>query len=277
VPPLPVVYIDLLFLLNAAVDYALLLCTAKICGAYPKRLRLALAALLGAAFAAAAVFWRPLRSLPAEMLCGAAMSLAAFGFSRVSVRTALVFFAVAAAFGGAVYAVSLLRNGSGTLSLRALAVSLALCYAVFSVVFRRLGRARTRSLVASLTLTLGGRSLRVDALRDTGHSLSDPVTGRPVVVIERSCVSGLLPPEQAAVFKRETADAAETVVAAGRTGLRARLVPYSSVGTARGLLPAFHVDHASVDGKSYAGVLAAVSPTPLSDGGGHRAVIGGQL
>ena len=262
--------------MNAAVDYALLLCTARICGAAPKRLRLALSSLLGAAFAVGAVFWRPLRTLPAEILCGAAMSLAAFGHARGAARVTLVFFAVSAAFGGAVYAVSLLRGG-GVLSVRTVAVSLSLCYAVFAVVFRRLARARTQGLVAALTLTLDGRSLRVDALRDTGHSLSDPVTGRPVVVIERSCVKSLLPPEQASVFERSPGDAVETAVAAGRTGLRVRLVPYSSVGTESGLLPAFRVDRASVDGKTYAGVLAAVSPSPLSDGGGHRAVIGGQL
>jgi len=43
-----------------------------------------------------------------------------------------------------------------------------------------------------------------------------------------------------------------------------------------GLLPAFKTDLATVDGKRMSGVIAAVSPTELSDGGGYSAIIGGE-
>ena len=45
---LTVIYVDTLFLLNAIVDYLLLLCSARLAGERLSRLRFALGALLGA-------------------------------------------------------------------------------------------------------------------------------------------------------------------------------------------------------------------------------------
>ena len=272
--PLTVVYIDLLFLINACVDYVLLLCTAKICGAFPKRRFLLLASLAGGVYAVGAVFLRPLSSLPAEILWGIFMSLVAFGAGRALLKRALVFLAVSAAFAGVFYSVSMLGGGGG-LSVRALVISFALCYAAFSLVFRKLARGESLGLISDVTLILGERKLRLKALRDTGNSPSDPLLGKSVIIIERECVKELLPYEQAEVFFSKNFDAAEIAVAAGKHGLMVRLVPYSAVGTDCGLLPAFSLDCAVIDGKKYTGALAAVSPTPLSDGGGHRAIIGG--
>ena len=272
--PLTVVYIDLLFLINACVDYVLLLCASRICGTFPKRRFLLLASLAGGLYAVGAVYLRPLTSLPAEIIWGLFMSLVAFGAGRAFLKRALVFLAVSAAFAGVFYSVSLLGGGT-CMSVKALIISFALCYAVFSLVFRRLAKSESLGLTTDVTLVLGDRQLRLTALRDTGNSLSDPLLGKSVVIIERDCVRELLPAEQAEVFSRNR-DAAEIAVAAGKTGLRVHLVPYSAVGTASGLLPAFSLDRAIIDGKKHTGALAAVSPTPLSDGGGHRAIIGGK-
>lgn len=46
---LTVIYVDTLFLLNALVDYLLLLCAARLAGEPLKRLRFALGAVLGGA------------------------------------------------------------------------------------------------------------------------------------------------------------------------------------------------------------------------------------
>lgn len=273
--PLPVIYIDLLFFVNAAVDYALIICTAKICGVCPERKRFILSALSGAAYSAAAVFLPALTRLPAIIAAGVLMSALAFGAGKGFFRVTLVFFAVSAAFGGTVCAVSVMR-GVNALSIRALIISLALCYAVFSAVFRRLARAEVQSLISPVTLTLQGRSITVNALHDTGNSLSEPVTGRPVIVIERESAARLLTKEQASLFTGPVCEAAETVIRAGRVGLRVHLVPYSAVG-ASGLLPAFRVDMAVIGKKSRPEIFAAVSPTALSDGGGYNALIGGKI
>lgn len=47
---------------------------------------------------------------------------------------------------------------------------------------------------AVLTITLAGRTLRVDALQDSGNLLRDPVNGLPVIVLSHEALSRWMPP-----------------------------------------------------------------------------------
>ena len=93
------VYADEAFLLNGAVDYLLLVCAAKLGGGRMLRLRLALAAVFGGVYAAAALFpaLAFLRQLPVKLASLAAMLLIAFGAGRGTLRTGALFFAAVCA------------------------------------------------------------------------------------------------------------------------------------------------------------------------------------
>ena len=67
-----------------------------------------------------------------------------------------------------------------------------------------------------------------------------------------------------------------TRLSAGEWRGRFRLLPYRSVGVERGLLLALRVDRARYGPWEYRNCLTALSPTPLSDGGGYCALIGGR-
>ena len=89
------VYADEAFLLNAAVDYLLLICGAKLGGGRLLRLRFALAAALGGLYAAAALSPRLafLQALPVKLASLAAMLLLAYGIGRHTLRAVLLFLA----------------------------------------------------------------------------------------------------------------------------------------------------------------------------------------
>ncbi len=283
-----VVYIDALFLLNFVVNYLLLLAAGRLAGEVLRRLRIAAGAALGAGYAAA-VFLpglgflvHPLCKLGVAVL----MLLAAFGGSRRLLRVSLVFFGVAAAFGGGIFALELLggrgltlRNGIfySAMDLRLILLSAAACYVVLTLVFRRTARhtAASRELVPAV-LTLGGRRVVLTALVDTGNTLTDPLTGRPVMVAEGEKVAALFPPGQApdAAALRNPVAAVEQLDGAQWRG-RCRLLPYQAVGVECGMLLALRLDGAKVGGEDYGGILLALSPTRLSDGGGYSALVGG--
>lgn len=200
-----VVYIDALFLLNLVVNYLLLLSAARLAGEIIRRPRLALGAALGAAYAAAVFF--PGMGFLLHTLCklgsGVLMLLCAFGGSRRLLRLTLVFFGVAAAFGGGILAIELLggrgltlRNGifSSAMDLRLILLSAAGCYVLLTLVFRRVAKhsGPARELRRA-QLTLGGRQISLTALVDTGNTLTDPVTNRPVMVAEGEKLWALFP------------------------------------------------------------------------------------
>lgn len=280
-----VVYIDALFLLNLIVNYLLLLAAAKLAGEPLRRLRLAAGAALGGLYAAAIFFpgmgflTHPLCKLGAAVL----MLLTGFGGSRRLLRVTLVFFGLSCAFGGGIFAIGLLggrgltlRNGVlySVMDLRILLLSAAVCYAVLTLVFRRTARHGRREVLPAV-LTLEGRRVAVNALVDTGNTLTDPVTGRPVMVAEGSLLSPLLPGERV-LDEKALRDPVGTLerLSRGERGRRFRLLPYQAVGVECGMLLALRLDDARVGAEDYGGILVALSPNPVSDGGGYSALIG---
>ena len=281
-----VIYLDTLFLLNALVDYLLLLAAARLAGEPLRRGRFALGAALGGLYAVAiflpglAFLGRPL----CRLACGAGMLLAAYGGSRRLLRQGLLFLLLTCAFGGGVVAIGLMGGreltlGRGVfysaLDVKTLLLSAAVCYGVLTLVFHRLARHSGGGELVPVRLRLGDRNVQLTALVDTGNTLTDPATGQAVLVAEGQALFPLFPPEcrPAAADLLDPAGGLARLGAEGWQG-RLRLVPYRSVGVERGLLLAVRADGLEVDGRACGPVLAALSPTPVSDGGGYRALIG---
>lgn len=282
-----VIYADTLFLLNALVDYLLLLAAARLAGEPLRRWRFALGALLGGGYAVA--IFLPGLSFLAHPLCRAAsaalMLLLAYGGSRRLLRQGVLFVALTCAFGGGVVAIGLLGGtglslGSGVfysaLDLKVVLLSAAVCYGVLTLVFQRLARhSAADGELVDIKLHLGERSVFLTALIDTGNTLADPISGRPVMVAEGERAAALFPREYCPgpAELRDPA-AALTRLGTGEWRSRFRLLPYRSVGVERGLLLAVRVDDLELDGQGRGPVLVALSPTPVSDGGGYQALIG---
>ena len=269
-----VVYIDEVFLLNALVDYLLLLSSARLAGEVLHRWRMALAAVLGGLYAAAVFLpgWAFLDHPLCRLACGAGMALAAFGGSRRLVRVGLIFFGVSAAFAGGVLALQLLSGTGGVLDLKSTLLSAAGCYLFLTLIFHGTLRHSGREL-APAELELGGRRCRLTALLDTGNTLTDPATGKPVMVAEGEKVSDLFPTGQCPGLG-ELLDPVGALERRRGSQLCWRLVPYRAVGVSHALLLAVKVDRAKVGQEDYGSILVALSPTPISDGGGYHALIG---
>ena len=268
-----VIYADEIILRNSALDALLLLISARLLRRRVRPARLLAAGSLGGvyAFLCALPPLRPLGSLPAAAGVSALLCLAAFGRAGLG-RSWAVFLSLAAAVAGAVMGLGRLLSVSGNLrsaSPRLVWLSFALCYALVRFLFLGLLRERERRTEA-VRIVLGQRAAELTALRDTGNSLCDPLTGAPVLVTDGAALQALflpplpsLPPDGTEAFRRLSA----------REELRGRLrlVPYSAVGTARGMLIAFRPDRVEVDGEE-TGHLVALSPTPVGEGG-CRAII----
>lgn len=272
------IYLDSLFALNAIIDYFLLLCSARVAGAVLHRWRLGLAAVLGGFWAVASVLpgFEFLSFAPMKLVPAVFMALIAFGGERKLWRCLVIFLAVSAAFGGAVWAASMLA-GTGMyggrvylpVSTRVLVLSFALCYAGVSLVFRRIGKRAEREILP-LAVTLRGKNVTLRALRDTGNGLYDPVSGRAVAVAELGAISPLL-----GGFECTGNDAAalcETLCKLSGLEGRVTLVPYSALGTGHGLLAAIRPDSVAISGKE-ADILIGISPAALSQDGDIDAIL----
>ncbi len=281
-----VVYLDTLFGLNALVDYLLLLAAARLAGEPLRRLRFLAGAVLGGVYAAGiflpggAFLSHPL----CRLACAVLMLLLAYGGSSRLLRQILIFFALTCAFGGGIMAIGML-GGRGlslgergvlysNMDLRIVLLSSALCYAVLTIVFPRIAQhSRFRGEIVELELCVEKRKTVLPALVDTGNTLSDPLTGRSVLVAEAEALADLFPEK----YRPSRDDLRDPALAmekyAGWTG-RFRILPYRAVGVDRGLLLALRTDGIFQGGERLETEVAALSPTPVSDGGGYRALLG---
>lgn len=280
------VYLDARFALDLAVNYVLLACAVRLDGGVLRRRRLALAAGLGAGYGVLtllpglAFLGHPVGAA----LAAAGMLLAAYGPSDRLLRRGALFLVLACAFGGVLVLVSLARGspagGGGllgpSLGMRGILIAAALSYGALSLVLgRQFAQTRSGGELCSLTLTRGDRTLRVLALVDTGNTLRDPLTGEGVVVLDCG-QAGKLVPQLADLPAGEFQRPVELLARCSGEDLGLRLLPYQAVGVPCGLLLAVRLDEAAWGKQRRRNCLAALSPTPLSDGGGYHALVGGE-
>jgi len=277
------VYLDSLFILNWIVNYLLLLVTAKVAGEPFHRVRMGVGGAVGALFAALAFFpagaW--LLNPVCKIAVSAGMVLTAFGGSRHLLRVGGIFAGLSCALSGGLLLVGQvggkalsMRHGILTtdMDLKTVLLAAVLCYCFLTVLFRRSGQHGKAELEPAV-VSLGGESVLLTALHDTGNTLADPATGRPVLVVEGERLKKLFP-ENLLKMLTDPAGAMERF-AEEPWGRRLRLLPYRAVGIDCGFLLAVRCDKVSVGGKDYGGLLVALSPTSVSDGGGYQALFGG--
>ena len=148
-------------------------------------------------------------------------------------------------------------------------------FGLLHLVFRQAAR-HGGGEIMDATISIGGQSRAVRVLHDTGNTLRSPVTGQPVLVLEQTSLGGLLPPEvERIVTRRAPPEERMAQLHATDLGRRFSLLPFCSIGAPEGLLLAVCSDSVQIGGTTYPRTLVALSPGPVSDGGGYQALWGG--
>ena len=124
-----------------------------------------------------------------------------------------------------------------------------------------------------LTVSLEGRELRVQGMVDTANLLKDPVSGRPVVILDSSTLKAFLP-SFSGVIEGGAASIDRLPESLSR---RVRLIPAETV-TGRGLLPALLPDGAYLDaGRGEQAVELLIAPAPLATPKDCKALLPAEL
>lgn len=254
------IYLDLVLLLNFAVDLLLILGTNRLSG-YPAGLgRAAMAAAAGGVYAAVSML-RGFQFLSGSIFRVAVlclMSRIAFGSDWSAVRRGMLFVLLSMALGG----LSMGIGGNPGSLLLALAGLTVLCLVGF--------RGRPVGLqFDTVELVHNGKRIKLNALRDTGNTLQDPVTGEQVLIVGPDAAWELL-----GLHRGQLADPVATVCTQVVTGLR--LIPYRAVGRSNGMLAALRLDEVKINGVIVSPVVA-FSPDVFDRAGEYQGLTGGVL
>lgn len=241
-----VVMMGMVFLVNGLLLFA----TGRFLNAEVRPLRILIGSLFAALFAAWSVvpgfaflgyiFWR---------LCALALTaFLAFGISRQVLPKLLLFSLLHLSLGG-------ITGGEEEM------FPMFLGSAGMALTCVILGKGRR---FIPVELTYGAKTLRITALRDTGNTLRDPITGKAVLIVDATIAKKLtgLNPEALQ----------DPVKALGDIpGLR--LIPYRTVGNT-GFLLALWIPNAKI-GNKQGSTIVAFSPQIL--GSNYQALTGGTV
>lgn len=243
------VYLDLAILLNFLVDFLLLLGTNRLSGFPLAPGRCALAAALGATYAAGCLLpgFRFLGAVHWRLVSLALMAGVAFGWNRSALRRGGAFALLSLTLGGAALAFG--RGDFLTLVLCAGGVYL-LCRLAF-------GETVGGREYVPVTLRFRGNAVTLAALRDTGNTLRDPITGEGVLVIDATAARKLT-----GLTREELAAPLETLARRPIPGLR--LIPYRAVGQGAGMLLGVKMDDVAF-GSRRRPAIVAFAPAGLGD------------
>ena len=197
----------------------------------------------------------------------------------------MIFFALSFGLGGGVFAVSLLGGRSLHLAngmlhagvdLKIVLLAAAGCYAISSVLLRGVGRRNAMTgEVIPVEINMHEKQKCFTVLHDTGNTLCDPVTGRGVLVVDWDVVLPLVADLQKSEVTNPTR--ALTGLNTGKWKGRWGLIPYRAVGVECGMLLTLRPDRVIIGGRDCGRMCLALSPSPVSPGGGWRGLVGDEI
>ena len=218
--------------------------------------RLMLATLYGSIFAGLCLLPRffVISIAPVRIVCLFAIGSLAFGLNRMALKKCTVYILLQMALQGITgsFADRMIRFSAPA------AVALFVCCALLS------GKENKSHLYVPVELSYGGKKLTLTALRDTGHSLRDPVTGKPVLIVDAVTAEGLTGLSRHQLLK--PLDSLGDI-----PGMR--LIPYKTIG-GTGLMLALWLTDVKIGSRQGSG-LVAFSPEILSVEGIYQALLGG--
>jgi len=253
-----VVYADLLFLIDFSMDFLCFYITARLLHRDLRLWRCLAGAAVGGIYSVAALFIRTnmFWGIVADLSVCAVMCLCAFGVPDRSMygfflRTS-VYFGVSAGLGGFMTAIYSMLNRvnieSEDFSNVEDGVSvwmfglMALISGIATMLWGRFFKSVSSVSVADVEITYEGKSISVRAFVDTGNMLSDPISGKAVIAVDKRKL------EQERIISRESLEGAikrKTDGMSSRECRRVRLIPMETA-SGSSMLVAFEPDRVTV-------------------------------
>ncbi len=252
---------DAVMVINFIVDLLLLLGTNRLAGFPSGRGRLLAASALGAVYGGVCLLpqFRFLGNLLWRVVSLVLMGGIAFGWNRSAVRRCGVFLLLSLALGG--FAVSINKNDALVL-LPAAGGLWLLCRMAF-------GEPMGSREYVTLEIHHGENAVKLLALRDTGNTLRDPITGEQALVISPEAAQRLT-----GLTEQQLRSPLETLASGTVSGLR--LIPYRAVGQGSGMLLAMRFGDVRI-GSRRQSALVAFAPDGFGRNEAYQALTGGVI
>ena len=115
-----------------------------------------------------------------------------------------------------------------------------------------------------MVLCKNGKAVSLSVLLDTGNLLKDPISQKPVIIVEKDALRGIIPLDINADDIEKLSEHIDDV----------RLIPFRSLGMENGILVGFKPDKIYCKEPVCDNIIVAISNNRLGRGDGYNALAG---
>ncbi|GAB6181900.1 sigma-E processing peptidase SpoIIGA [Desulfotomaculum defluvii] len=296
-----VVYLDEVLLVNLVMNLTVLWLTARFTGYNLSPVRVLMASTVGSIYALVVLFpgLTIIKNLLAKLIIALIMVWIAFGFNgwHKFSRNFLCLFIASFFLGGLALGLHYLLSTNLNVTSENLILStnyqkwlvllttivVAFCVGKWGALLWRKKMGQMNNKIP-LTVYLAGNKVSVEALVDTGNHLVEPISQRPVIIIEYEAIKPLLPKEISCLYADDLfQDGATLLTLLSDSPFihRLRLIPFQSLGNEHGMLLGIRPDEIEIEynGKiqKIQNVLVGIYHKRLSYETTYRALLHPQL
>ena len=288
------IYIDIIIVENLIMNYIILYATGLISKSPKSYLRMFLASLIGAVYATLEYILKV--NIYSNIILKTILSIIivyiAFNPQDVKkmCKQLVLFYVTTFTFGGiATYLIYVLKpqniiikNGMyvGTYVLKVIFVGAIIGTIILAIAFKMAKNKITKKdMICKVKIKLNGKEETVEAMVDTGNMLKEPITGTPVVVVERTSLYELLP--------KEILNNTESILGGDFEKIpeeikneyvpKLKLIPFASLGKQNGMLVGIKPEKIEVineQTEEEKNAIIGIYNKSLTKKGGYKALIG---
>lgn len=289
------IYIDVVLVENLIMNYIILLATGVILKIKIKHFRIIMSSLIGAIYTILAyVITIPIYSnFFLKFLLSIIIIYVAYNPPNVKKmwKFLIVFYLTSFVFGGAAFALIyivkpqdiLMKNGLflGTYPLKSVVLAGIIGFIIIITAFKIVrNRITKRDIYKKIKIEINGKHINLNAMLDTGNMLKDPITGSPVIVVEKSILYEILP--------IELLDNIENILDGNLEKIseyikdkyikRLKFIPFSSLGRQNGMLVGMKPDFVEIMDEQTSStrqdIIIGIYEKSLTKDGRYRALMG---
>ena len=258
------VYLDIIFFENVLMNYIILFACGVLVKTQISRIRVLISACLGAVYTI--IMYLDIIPIYSnffmKIILSVVMVYVAFkpGSVKLILRQLLIFYLTSFVFGGCVFGLMYfikpqlvqMRNGVfiGTYPIKIAILGGGTAFVIMQLGFKFVkSKISKKDMIFKMKITICEKSVELNALLDTGNLLKEPITGIPVVIVQKSCLKQIIPDQ--ILDNLNKIIGGDTDEIASNNNLikyfsRFRMIPFSSVGKQNGLLLGIRSDSVNI-------------------------------
>ena len=289
------VYLDVVFLENIIINYIILYVTGIISKAKIKQKRILFGTIIGAIYSIVYYLFKLkiYSSVIIKIILSIIIIYVSFNsknFKDLAKKT-ILFYLVSFVFGGASIAIIYMVNSEqitiqngvlvGKYTIKTILVGIIIAYftviIAFSIIKTKISK---KDLICDISINLNNKLIETKAMIDTGNLLKEPITNKPVIVMEHTLLYDIIP--------KEILNNIENILGGDLSNIpeiiqdeyvsKLKVIPFSSLGKTNGMLLGIKGENLTIylneETKVIDTVIIGIYNKSLTKRGEYRSLLG---